>query len=735
MNHKKLIFLAALFSVSLTGCKSKESNSKFNITFHQDQGDQNDVFVYTSGKTSYMEVKQFQDEIHINSRRGYDVTWEEYDLSSISSDYTVNALYSLHNYTITYKYEARVIGTATYTIESTSVEEPALPTTLGYTYAYEDYDFRGKAEDFTVRAYREMNTYYATFVDIDGNQVGEKVPFNILSESIEEPVVPEILGKDGKWESYELGASDIVIHPVYTTHYYYASFWTSNDENKQLVEKVPFTIDDTFINEPAVPYSADFRDGYWSDYTLGSEDIDVYPIYTNYHVFTAFFKENSSDKNPVKVNFTYETRVQKLLDNEYGYTTYWKLDNVEYKGGVDFEFPMHDVTFYKSRKVGHAHTITLDPNGGTLSGSNIINVVFGENYTIETPNYYSEYNGLVGWYTLEGRTIPQQGKWEIDEDISLVARYGLSFEGDSVPDFISIKQNVSSLTISNEESTFEDKSLKITIGTSGGYADYGVIFSKAYLDDTFSNPEIVAINFDAKGCEHTNNFRARINGANITYEQNNENYGLDTEWKKFSFRREYYEAYVDGDAMIYGRYQNNDFLYIDNVVPVTEELTSFGFENGYLDQSTKIYKSAGHSNSEPASEQILKLTPSGTTLSNIGFDYSDKTEGNRSFVFSKDNGYLAIYLSTAIKNSLGSNGYITFDFKTSVNINSNPNVKNITDGTNQPLGGDGYALSKDIWHTITLPTNSLSSDGRFFIIQGSTAGTMHFDNIKVVHVD
>ena len=734
MKVSKYLFTPVLAVALLAGCTSKDSPhyKSVSLIFHQDQGDQDDIFTYIIGKTTYMEVKEFQDDIQINRRRGYDVGWEEYDLSTIKADYTINALYTLHNYVITYIYESRVIGTATYTINSTEVEEPPLPTTAGYVYHYEDYEFIGRAEDFTVRATRELATSYATFVDIDGNQIGEPVPFNIETTSIVEPEVPFIDGFDGVWEPYEFDHGDITVHPIYTTHYYYANFYTSSGE---LVESVPFTKDSTFIDEPAVPISEDYRDGVWQAYTLAREDIDIYPVYSNYHVFTAYFKQTKTDRNPVKVNYTYETRNQKLLDNEYGYTIYWKLDNVEYPSNEIYELPMHDVTFIKSRSVGHPHTITLNPNGGTLPGGDVINVTYGSAYSIPDPQYYSQYNGFLGWYTDENRTIETSGTWSIDEDIELSAKYGLSFEGDAVPEFITPLQNIKSLAISSEAATFGSKSLKITTTVPEGAsaADYGVVFTKAYLDDTFSNPDIVAINFDAKGCYHTSNFRARIGGANTTYEQNNDAYGLESTWKKFSFKREYYEAYVNGDAMIYGRYSDNDYLYIDNVVPVTEDLTSLGFENGYLNTSTRQYMSAGHSNSQPAPEQIFKILPdSACTISNISFDYGDKTEGNRSFKFDKTNGYVALYLSAAIKTALGTNGSVKFDLKTTVAINSNPSVKNATDGMNQPLGGAGYQLVKNTWITIELSASSLTSDGRFLIIQGSTAGTMHFDNIRIL---
>ena len=317
-----------------------------------------------------------------------------------------------------------------------------------------------------------------------------------------------------------------------------------------------------------------------------------------------------------------------------------------------------------------------------------------------------------------------------NDDDRLVPSYTeiMGFEDGNVPSYVTPKLNISSLSIVND-GTEGSKCLKITVSGS----DYGVYFAKEYLDAVFSDPNVVAINFDAKGSIASSNFRAKINGYNTTYELNNSNYGLTTSWKKFSYTREYYNAYAAGDAMIYGGgLTSGNYVLVDNILPVTENLTSFGFENGFYNASSKIYMSAGHSNSEPASEQILKLLPSsGVELTNIGFDYNDKTEGNRSFVFDKTNGYVAIYLSTAIKSSLGENAYVKFDFKTTVTINSNPSVKNATDGMNQPFGGAGYQLKANEWITLNiLASDCVSADGRFLILQGSTAGTIHIDNIR-----
>ena len=726
------IVLTSLIALSfLTGCKSEKSCS---ITFHQEQGNQNDVFKYVIGKTQYKEVKEFQDNIKINSKRGYDVSWEDFDLSEITSDYTVNALYNLHDYVITFEFGTRVIGTATYTIESTSIDEPALPTTAGYVYHYEDYSFIGKAEDFTVKATRELAQYYATFVDIDGNPVGESVPFTINTESIEEPPVPEIAGQDGVWEEYVLDAKDITIHPIYTTHYYYASFWNKEGEGKQLVAKVPFLSTDTYINEPEVPISEDYRDGYWGNYVLGTEDIDVYPVYTTYHQFKATYKQTISDSSPAVVKYTYETRNQVVLDNVPGYTIYWRdiNNNDIYESGTAIEYPMRDITFMKSSTEAKQYTITLDPNGGTLSGPTEITVTYGQPYEIEQPSYYSSYNEFTGWYTADGLNIPLSGTWTTTSNVVVTAKYGVSFEGDDVPSFITEKQNATLSVTSAQGATFGSKSLKILAPSNSD--DFGVYFSKAYLDDTFSNPNVVAINFDAKGSEATNNFRAKIGGSNITYENNATGWGLETNWKTFSFKRSYYEAYVEGDAMVFGRFTNaNKYVILDNVVPVTKDLDSYGFESGYMDKTNKSYKTAGHGNSDPAPVNLLRTSDS--TVSSMVTAYAIKSEGNRSVKIVKSNGWAAFYLPNTTKTDLGENGYVLIDFYSTIVINSNPSVKNLHDNAYEPFGGEGYQVPKETWVTIRVPVSGVGTDGRFFIFEGSTAGNMYFDNIRLVHVD
>ena len=58
-------------------------------------------------------------------------------------------------------------------------------------------------------------TYYATFI-ADGIQVGDKVPFTVENGSINEPAVPAKDGYTGKWSDYIIGITDITVNAIYT---------------------------------------------------------------------------------------------------------------------------------------------------------------------------------------------------------------------------------------------------------------------------------------------------------------------------------------------------------------------------------------------------------------------------------------------------------------------------------------------------------------------------------------
>ncbi len=72
----------------------------------------------------------------------------------------------------------------------------------------------GTTGEINLYAKWEIIEYTATFMD--GTTVVKEVKFTVETESIDEPAVPSHVGYNGEWEEYTLGTEDITINAVYT---------------------------------------------------------------------------------------------------------------------------------------------------------------------------------------------------------------------------------------------------------------------------------------------------------------------------------------------------------------------------------------------------------------------------------------------------------------------------------------------------------------------------------------
>ncbi|MBO5845811.1 MAG: hypothetical protein J6Q77_04110, partial [Clostridia bacterium] len=130
-------------------------------------------------------------------RVGYTTAWEAYDLNT-TKKLTVNLAYNPITYYATFMADGTEVAKIPFTVESSSITAPTVPSKLGYTGAWEAYTLG--AQDITVNAVYSTITYYVTFM-ADGVEVA-KVPFTVESTSITAPAVPSKLGYTGAWENY-----------------------------------------------------------------------------------------------------------------------------------------------------------------------------------------------------------------------------------------------------------------------------------------------------------------------------------------------------------------------------------------------------------------------------------------------------------------------------------------------------------------------------------------------------
>ena len=174
------------------------------------------TFVNEKGET-VKEVKftvedESIDEPAVPEKEGYEGKWSAYTLTA--ADITIPAEYTAIEYTATFVDEnGETVEEVPYTVETESIDEPAVPEKQGYTGEWEDYAFTPGG--ITVKPEYTAIEYAATFVNEKGETV-EEVKFTVETEKLDEPAVPEKTNYTGEWEEYELGASDITIKPVYT---------------------------------------------------------------------------------------------------------------------------------------------------------------------------------------------------------------------------------------------------------------------------------------------------------------------------------------------------------------------------------------------------------------------------------------------------------------------------------------------------------------------------------------
>lgn len=207
----------------------------------------------------------------VPAKKGYTGRWESYSITGVTQDITVNAEYSPNTYTVTFVADGNVVQTVNYRYGE-AVTAPSVPAKTGYTGEWEAYDL-SKAEDITVNAKYTAIKYNAVFT-ADGKVIAT-IQFTVEDTSINAPDVPAKTGYTGVWENYRLGTSDITVNAVYSPIIYTATFMADG----KVVGTVQFTVEDVSINEPAVPAKAGYT-GAWEKYTLGPSDITINAVYT-----------------------------------------------------------------------------------------------------------------------------------------------------------------------------------------------------------------------------------------------------------------------------------------------------------------------------------------------------------------------------------------------------------------------------------------------------------------------
>lgn len=680
MKNSKLFLCIALSIPCLVSCGK---DKKMYVTFHQELAE--DVKVEFNDKTlqSEIEIK----EPDIVNKDGYNSAWEDYSIEGKTSSFTVNALYSPITYYASFKAQGVLVENVSYTIE-------------------------------------------------DINRDNSKLPAD------REPKVPDHPWANPYWESYVLELNNIVVNAKYDHLKEFTVTFMAG--GTQVGSEINITRDDLdaegkikldLIPQEVLDYSITGKEVIW-DFTIieaQNTTISAKISYHSYYIKFVDFEGNQyGDLVPYTVeNETWESINKPAAPELEGYDTSWNEATLTYSDT--------DIVVATPKKVGKEYFVSFDGFEGTQS------VRFGESYALDHKAL-----ALKKWFNESDKLIPNVGVWNTASNVTLHLD---NVDGEVfsavVPDFIDIDNslNIASVEIAEGQGIDGRDALAITIDKRN---DFGLKINKDYLDDVFSDNSVKALSFVAKSSIHNNNFRHRTNASNVCYELNDSKYGLDTYYKKFSFTRAMYENHDDStDFVIYGGQPNGanvegSIVYIDSFIfyeddVMNEAPSKLSFENGCVDIANGNYNfyTVYNKNDSLTTDKFFILKASAVTLSNLTHSTDKATDGITSLSFEKNNGYIALYMGAAFTAAVEASPTkkFAFDIYSTVYINSNNAVKNITDGKNNSFVDQGGKLEANVWTTFILDQNmyTQSSDsGRFLIIQGSSSGTFYLDNFRIV---
>ena len=321
----------------------------------------------------------------------------------------------------------------------------------------------------------------------------------------------------------------------------------------------------------------------------------------------------------------------------------------------------------------------------------------------------------------------------------------LSFANSSDANVVTSVRNNFDVKEIVDDSTAPDKDgkvLKVTYQDST--ADF--MLNESYLDQVFSDSNVVALEFNAK-CDTTTftskDISYKQQNTTIRYEGNGAAYfGLNQTWKTFAYPRSAYEAFkndpnkstISRNTFLWVGLSNSYItfeLFLDNFHPVTRTLDWTGFEQGRHNPDA-AYLSWRNSAGQ---EVFHAMSNNSSTTLNWQFDDSIKSEGGRSIKISRaasENVFFGINRSNLAWDTLlpTSSSIFSFDFRSSSNLNCNSSVSSILICKNIILSsGTNFQIPKDTWVRIVIP-KSVIDRNTIFNFTGGTVCDFWVDNFQ-----
>ena len=334
-----------------------------------------------------------------------------------------------------------------------------------------------------------------------------------------------------------------------------------------------------------------------------------------------------------------------------------------------------------------------------------------------------------------------------DDDTRLLAPSWntINFASSSDLDLVSSARNNFSVKEIVDDSTAPDHDGKVLkVMYKDGTAEFRL--AEAYLDKVFADSSVVGLNFNMKATLEKD-ISYRTQATTTRYEGNGaNNFGLNTTWKTFQLPRSAYESFkadpnksqAARNTMLWTGLstQYDTFeLYLDNFQPARKVLDWTGFERGRYNNGAAYLSWREGAVGSGGSEVFYAMDGNSTTTVNWSFDDSVKSEGGRSIKISRatsDNLKLGFNSNQVKYDNLlpSSTSVLSFDFRSSKNLNCNASVSSILIcGTTKLSSGTNFQIPGNTWCRIAIPKSKLVNYS-FFTFHGGAEMDVWVDNIQ-----
>lgn len=187
--------------------------------------------------------------------------WDKQDFSKVTSDLTINAVYDVDTFTVTFKDGEKVLETQTVEYEATATapDTARLSPPEGMHFAKWDKDFSKVTEDIEVSAVYELNVYTVIFKNGETTLKTEMVKhgFAATQPNVYDTATKKFVGWD---KSFDNVTSDLIVNAKFETKKFTLTF---------------INFDGTTVYTEEVEYGASIRDHFDTADSAATYDTEI----------------------------------------------------------------------------------------------------------------------------------------------------------------------------------------------------------------------------------------------------------------------------------------------------------------------------------------------------------------------------------------------------------------------------------------------------------------------------